>query len=278
MIDLPTWILPEQERLASPNIYRDRIDPGGMRHEPDVLVIHYAVDGDQSDDGDEEEEFDRNFLPRKPSDDCWDVMRGFQRTHKVVNGKKKRSGNSAHFVIGRDGSKGQAVALDNGAWTVGDGALPREGIGPLGAALPRRRGELNCRSINIELSNAGWAVDQLKIEARHIEAGLRHRNPACHSTRWESYRPVQLSTLDYVTSQLMIALPSLRFVLGHEDVTHKGVTGKGAKCDPGPAFPWDAIPWAVYGLQRLVFDFRLQAWVFAGDEVTKPIDVGGLRK
>lgn len=262
------WLLPEQERLASPNCNRNRVDKRGRKHElVDVLVLHYAVDGDQTKDGETE---DLNFEPRLSTDDCMDVARGFFRREREA---------SAHFVIGRDGSKVQCVRTDDMAWHAGDGTLPREGIGPLGAALPKRAYELNGRSIGIEICNVGWAVDKFGVSLGHIEAGLRHRNPASSSKRWESYRPAQYATLEYLAALLRQAVPSLRYVCGHEDVTHKDTLGKaGAKTDPGPAFDWDAVRWADLGYQRVLYDFRLDAWVRAGDEVTRPIDVGGLRR
>lgn len=275
--NVPTWILPDHERLASPNCYPGRRDPGGVEHEVDTLILHYAVDGDQTPDG-SDEDLDLNFEPRLSTDDCMDVARGFFREYVTVKGEKRRNTRSAHFAVGRDGSKVQCVPLTKAAWHAGDGTLPREGIGPLGSSLPRRRGALNCRSIGIEICNVGWAVEAFKLDRQHIEAGLHHRNPACRSTKWEGYRAAQIHTLRYLVARLRHHVPTLRYVTGHEDVTHAGVTGKGAKTDPGPAFPWEAIEWGAHGFQRIVYDFRLKAWVFAGDEVTAPIDVGGHRR
>lgn len=249
------WILPEREHVPSPNFTRGR---GGV--EPDVLMIHYAVDGDQRPDDDEHEE-SVEFHPRERSHDCMDVMRGLAKP-----GRKA----SAHFGIGRDGSKAQGVSLLDTAWDCGDGMLHPNGVGLLVPRVPRA---LTRRCVSIELSNLGYAIAKAKLEPHEIFTG-RHRNPASKSTQWEVYPDVQIDALRTHSALLRMAKPSLRFVLGHEDVTHRHTLGKpGAKLDPGPAFPWHAIDWESLGYRRIVFDFTMRAWVFAGDETTQPIDV-----
>lgn len=235
-----TWILPPTERFESPNRNRRWVGP-------DVLVLHYAVDGDDTPDGDPD--LDLSFAHREPSHDCMDVARLFAR-------KSRRA--SAHFVVGRDGSKVQCVRVDDTAWHAGGGAFPVEGTGPL--EKPRRR-EMNKRSIGIEICNAGWAVEKLRIpDDRRVSA--THAAMPRRTMEWEQYRPVQYDTLRYLAGQLRAATPSLRFVCGHEDVVNRDAKGRpGGKVDPGPAFDWDAIDWAALGYQRVRYDFAAKAWV-----------------
>lgn len=218
-----TWIVPEQQRMLSP--YRNRGRAGVV---PDLLVIHYTAGA-----GDERA---AGRLFAKP-------------------GRKR--GNSAHFAVGRTGGVVQCVPLADTAWHAGDGMLPPNGVGPLVKHVPRAT---NRRSVGIELCNAGWARALVgKLPPKRVYEG-RHRNPRSKSTRWETYLYDQIDALERLVSEIRAALPSLRFVCGHEDVTHYDVTGAGSKLDPGPAFPWDEIAWC---LTRVVYDFGAKRWVEA---------------
>lgn len=239
-----TWILPESERLESPNQSR-RVSSIPV----DTLVLHYAVDGDQSPDGSDDP--DHNFEPRERSHDCMDVARAFARPSRAA---------SAQFVIGRDGSKVQCVPLDRTAWHAGGGALPREGVGELEA--PRRR-EMNRRSYGIELSNAGFAVEKLRIPADERAEGV-HPAMRRRTLQWELFPAVQIATLRYVVALIRMASPDLKWVCGHEDVVNRHTLGRsGGKVDPGPLFPWDDINWAGFGLTRVRYDFDETQWMAA---------------
>lgn len=236
-----TWILPERERLESPNQSR-RVPSVPV----DALVLHYAVDGDQSPDGDEEPSL--NFATRERSHDCMDVARSFARPSRKA---------SAHFVIGRDGSKVQCVPLDRTSWHAGKGALPREGAGPV--EKPRRR-EMNRRSIGIELCSAGFAVEKLRVPTTQRVMAAHPARPR-KRMEWETFSPQQIETLRYVVALVMMRHPELRFVVGHEDVVNRHTLGRiGGKVDPGPAFPWHAIEWGGLGLTRLRYDYDARGW------------------
>lgn len=238
-----TWLLPENERLPSPN------RNGGRRgHIPTILVLHYAVDGDQTKD-DPVADMDLNFTPREPSHDCMDVARLFAKSSRQA---------SAHFVIGRDGSKVQCVELDNTAWHAGGGKFPSTGVGPLSAGAAY----INQRSVGIEICNAGWAVDSLKIP-EHNRIRLAHPATPRNKQTWEIYKPAQYSTLGYIVSLLRAVMPSLQYVTGHEDVVNRNTLGVkyGGKVDPGPAFDWSEIEWRAMGFAPIRYSFDEKAWV-----------------
>lgn len=226
---------PELEWLPSTNCYRGR---GGYPAE--VLVIHYTAGrGD---------------------------VRGLAR---VFAARSRMA--SAHFGIGRDGSIGQFVSLDDAAWHAGDGKLPgardfdafRSSLPSAQAygtapqrAVPLSFGfaKLNYRSVGIELCNRGWASGGANPRFEG-----RHRNPAARSTSWEQYSAPQLLALRSLVVPLRKRFPELRYVCGHEDVTHRDTLGEpGGKLDPGPAFDWGVL--AGLGLTRVLYDFKAQAW------------------
>jgi len=231
------WILPETERLPSPHVSR-RVDTIPV----DTLILHYAVDGDQTPDDDlSRPRASTSFLKRKASDDCMDVARGFARPARNA---------SAHFVIGRDGSKVQCAPLDKTAWHAGDGTFLTQ------SRVPRL---VNRRSIGIEICNAGWAAVKMGISS-YWRAMLKH--PHNHKVQtWERYRPVQYETLDYLVALLVMAVPTLDKVVGHEDVTNRHTLGKrGGKLDPGPAFDYSVIDWEGYGITPYRFSFVHKTW------------------
>lgn len=258
-----TWILPESERVASPNFNR-----GSGKFEKDVFIVHFAVDGDQSVDDEEVDQFSPeyglSFTERERSHDCMDVARLFA--------KKEREA-STQFVIGRDGSKCQMVSLDDTAWGAGGGAFPRGGTGPLEKA---RAGEINRRAIQVELCNAGFKVETLRVPNDERSRPMPHPGNVFKDLTWELYPHVQLETLLYLLALCRQAKPSLRWITGHEDVVNSHtISAKygwpknrdakhfGGKVDPGPAFPWDELEQDVreMGYVPIRYDFRQRAWV-----------------
>lgn len=155
---------------------------------------------------------------------------------------------SAHFGIGRSGGLAQYVALDDAAWHAGDGKAPtaeqldEHGTVPLSMA----REQINRRSVGIEICNRGWAPGGAnpRVEARH-------RNPGCRSKSWESFSPEQYVSLRRLVAPLRERFPTMRYVLGHEDVTFQ-------KTDPGPAFDWSEL--RGFGLTRVTYDFAAHDW------------------
>lgn len=223
------WLLPASEQVPSPNMYPSR----SLGTVVDLLVIHYAVDARQS---------------RSP--DAADVARGFARSSRKA---------SAHFVIGRDGSRRQCVSLSAAAWHAGDGTFPDTVPCDLKNTKHRAR-HTNMRSVGIELCNVGWAVEKFAVPAADV-VSARHRNPASRSPKWERFTLEQVNSLEMIVALSTAAMPSLRWVCGHEDITHQDTLGRiGAKTDPGPAFDWGAIDWARYGLTYAPYDFAGKRW------------------
>lgn len=240
------WILPEREISRSPNYEHGR---GGLV--ADTVVLHYTAGPGNA-----------------------------EKAAKVFANPERDA--SAHFVIGRDGGRRQCVSLLDTAWHAGDGMLNANGAGPL---VPKVKRSVNRRSVGIELCNLGWAILSqpgfVDMPQERIFTG-RHRNPRSSSRKWETFPDAQIEFLRTLLFMLTKTMPTLRFVTGHEDVTHYDIDGRrGSKLDPGPAFPWDRID--DLGLTRLVYDFNAKAWVEHGnettvvdglvEEVTNPIDV-----
>ena len=252
-----TWILPPRERVASPHFY-----PNRLGHQAILLILHYAVDGDQSED----DSLDYNFLPRERSHDCMDVARGFAK-------RKRRA--STHFVAGRDGSKVQCVQLKDACWGAGDGGrskfpypYPVEPPCKL-SELPRMPRVVNCISTQIEVCNAGYAVDKLKIP-KDERVTLQH--PAMSKPReWEVFTDYAYRTTELLAAMLRQAQPTLRYVCGHEDVTNRDTLGQkyGGKFDPGPAWDWRRTDWSGLGYERVRYDFDQKMFVI--DDLSIPV-------
>lgn len=231
--------------LPSPNHYRGR---GGVVC--DTVVLHYDAS-------------------RKRS--ALSTARVFQSPAREA---------SAHFCIGDAlDDVVQCVDLMDAAWHAGDGGKARIPTGaqledaiadgslfvPIGQVSPKP-GHMNRRSIGIEQRNRGWAPS-----GPNPYAPARHRNPASTSRSWETWGEEQIITVGTVLRMCKRAVPTLRWVCGHEDATHGETLGDitstveverkaGAKLDPGPLFPWDRLPLASLGLRRVQYDFGRHGW------------------
>ncbi len=222
------WLVPEAQRIQSPNRYKGR---SGVV--TDLLAIHYTAGP-----GNEES------------------------VGKLFAMSKRKA--SAHFAVGRAGGIVQCVALDDAAWHAGDGGKSRfpssasldqlAGVVPLSRVAAKAR-LTNLRSVGIEVCNLGYGVK--KLTADRVVTGTRHRNPRSRSTSWERYPQSQIDALVELVGRLKAEVPTLRWLCGHEDVTHYDVCG-GSKLDPGPAFPWQAL--ASTGLTRVLYDFATKSW------------------
>lgn len=122
------------------------------------------------------------------------------------------AGNSGHYYIDRDGTLLQYVALSRVAHHV--------------------RGH-NPNSIGIELVNLGRYPNWLDSR---------------HQTMAEAYPDAQIDALIELLQWLAQALPSLRWITGHEqlDTSLEPATDDPQlqvprKQDPGPHFPWDRV-------------------------------------
>lgn len=221
-------------QIPSPHHYRGRRTPAGVELVPTVVVVHYTAG------------------------------KGNELATARLFAQPSRKA-SAHFCVGRLGGLVQCVALEDGAWHAGDGGRARlpsetqlEDAGPGDlipvSEVPIAARVMNLRSVGIELCNRGWAKG-----GKNPYVTTDHRNPASTSTRWESYSEEQLDALVELVVALRRELPSLRWVCGHEDVTHRDTLGAvGGKLDPGPLFPWDML--ARTGLRRVAYDFDAHGW------------------
>ena len=131
------------------------------------------------------------------------------------------SGNSGHYYIDRDGSIQQYVALDRVAHHV-------RGINP--------------RSIGIELVNNGRWPNWFDSN---------------HQSMTEPYPEAQIAALVRLLEWLPQAVPSLRYIAGHEQLdtalepaSDNSSLSVQRKLDPGPLFPWELVLRAVE-LQRM---------------------------
>lgn len=264
MNERPGWLLPESECVPSPHRYFERRAPGyPERVTPTLLIIHYAVDGDQRRDDDEET--DHNFLPRVRSDDCMDVARGFQKPRRQA---------STHFVVGRDGSKAQCVSLEDGCWGAGDDGLSRfpDDVPARIETVPFRKRFVNLCSVQIEECNVGYAVDKFGVPP---EFRVRAKHPAHRTEReWEMFTDYQYGTTKLLVALIKMAYPSIVYACGHEDVTNRHTMGKvGGKTDPGPAWQWERLELEAHGIQRVRYDFNTRSFVLVSEEDTQPIDI-----
>lgn len=169
---------------------------GGALREPSLLVMHFTASGGDGPEG------DRNYF--------------MSPTAKA----------SAHVIVGRDGTVEQVVAFDTRAWHAGKSVW---------------RGVPNCNafSIGIEIDNWGalnrtedgafrsWTGEQVPPER---VAKLLHKNER-QPRYWETYEEKQLAALTEVTRAILAAYPSIREIVGHDDIAPR------RKSDPGPAFP-----------------------------------------
>lgn len=183
---------------------------------------------------------------------------------------------SYNYAIDRSARIGELVPSTDGAWHAGDGKLPpadrllAEGFVPA-REVPYVRRVTNLLSVGVCMCNVGYLSESLLVEARNkralVHSGIRHHNPRSKSDEWEGYRDQSVLALGTHLLPLLVQRhPTLKIILGHEDVTNYDAMGtKGSKVDPGPAFPWDRLPLAELGLARVRYDFDRHGW-----EVVEP--------
>lgn len=138
---------------------------------------------------------------------------------------------SYHRAIGRDGAVVSMVDLADTAWHAGDGT-----------AWDGRR--VNDRSIGLCLCLRGFVTPEWA--ATHPDRVLKahHLKPNVHSILWERPTPAQVLALRAQIAEVVAALPSIRFVFGHDDVT-------AGKIDPGPILDGIDLGLEALGLRRV---------------------------
>lgn len=132
---------------------------------------------------------------------------------------------SAHVVIADDGSLYQIVPFNRKAWHAGKSVW---------------RGVANCNDFSIGLEVDNWGL----LTKREDGTFRSHRDVAIpakdviHRVNkrgidgyWQAYNPKQLDVLEELHIALLEAYPSIKEVVGHEDIA------PARKIDPGPAFP-----------------------------------------
>lgn len=143
--------------------------------------------------------------------------------------RNKASAASAHLVIGKDARIAQLVRFDRIAWHAGESQIVIDG---------KRMTRLNKHSLGIELDNPGVCSphgSRFKSVAGMHAADDVIRSVSRSTKRdryWVCYPEAQINALSAVIDALSDEYPSLKYVVGHEDVA------PGRKSDPGPAFPW----------------------------------------
>jgi len=184
---------------------------GGLLVRPTLLIIHYTAG---------------NSLASAITTLCDARKLGPPKVPGGPPVKLKRK--SANLVIGRAGEAVQLVAFNRVAWHAGESEW-------------RGKAQTNLFSIGIELDNAGWLepgapgrwhtrggksvfyTDAEVLMARHKSGGPERA--------WHRYSSEQLETLERAAIAIVRAYPSIKEIVGHEDVNPS------RKTDPGPAFP-----------------------------------------
>jgi len=183
--------------------------------EPDAIVIHWSAgSGDEIKLGE--------YFQRHPERDA-----------------------SYHRGIGRAGGTAEYVDTANTAWHAGDGV-------PWDDAPGRPGRKINARSVGICLTLLGpvsraWS----KLHPERTLAAT-HRKRAIRGTLWERPTPEQVTALRATLIELKAKHPSIRWVVGHDDVT-------AGKQDPGPIL--DGVD---LGLEALGLRWLRRRWDLPG--------------
>lgn len=153
----------------------------------------------------------------------------------VESFKSVASQSSAHFVVDRDGSITQMVAMNRRAWHAGESKW-----GELN--------DLNTYSIGIEMVNAGklqrkldgtwltWSKKEIPDDEVTIAT---HRNESS-ATGWHEYTEAQISCVIEM-GRTIASYYGLVDVLGHDDIAPR------RKVDPGPLFPMSGVASRILG-------------------------------
>ena len=190
----------------TPGWYKASPNVGGPLNNPTLLVMHFTASGGAGPNGDA----DYFLSPAAKA--------------------------SAHIVVGRDGGILQVVPFNVKAWHAGTSVW---------------RGANNCNdfAIGIEIDNWGKLTRTADGQIRSwtnqvVEPGLAVQLTHKHEQApafWEVYGEAQLKALVEVTRLILATYPSIKEIVGHEDIApHR-------TADPGPAFPMSRVASLVGG-------------------------------
>jgi len=154
---------------------------------------------------------------------------------------------SAHFVVSRKGDVTQCVPLDRAAWHAGVSEMPdKDG---------EMRGNVNKRTIGIELANLGYLVKgsgdkfyyeigrrtfKYRGDLRPVRAELTYDNGVTVEGWWEPFPDAQIAGLKSLLEEIALAghEDAARVLWGHEEIA---IPFASRKRDPGPLFPWSVF-------------------------------------
>lgn len=155
---------------------------------------------------------------------------GTKMESTISHFKNALAGVSTHLLIGRDGRVVQFLPFDRIAHHSG-------------YSWWERQSNLNKYSIGIELDNAGllsrspegWKARKIVIPRERVEQAVHWKqytpNDPKRYPAWEKFPPVQLEVALNVVKALVRRYPSIKEILGHDDVNLLN------RYDPGPLFP-----------------------------------------
>lgn len=146
---------------------------------------------------------------------------------RIKNWCLRKSDRSVHFVILRDGSCYQTVALNKKAWHAGESQMVIDG---------KTYKSMNNYSIGIEMDNMGLLT--AKDTGNFDSYGKKWEGRVCRVGKkiWEPYTYEQFFACKNLINHLRTIFKlGLDRVVGHNDVS------PGRKIDPGDAFPWGLI-------------------------------------
>jgi len=132
---------------------------------------------------------------------------------------------SAHVVVGETGDYYQIVPFNKKAWHAG---------------VSSWKGKNNCNDYSIGIEVDNWGIVTKKPDGTFqswtkapVDASrvVHLKNKRGVDAYWQTYTDIQLAKVGEITKAILAAYPSIKEIVGHEDVA------PGRKTDPGPAFP-----------------------------------------
>ncbi len=128
---------------------------------------------------------------------------------------------SAHLVLERNGNVTQCVPFNRRAWHAGES---------------KWNGVSGCNSfsIGIEICNWGLLIKRsngklFSHKGKEVSSGIQAKNKLGNNGWWETYPTAQKNALKDISKQICAAYPSIKQIVGHEDIAPS------RKPDPGPA-------------------------------------------